>query len=149
MSGVGALVTPTAWDKLMKNEEFKDAYKYFQNMPNPLREDVRKGFKHQGIYWEEYLAQGDVPQEDGTTVTQNFIPEGDIRFYPMGTRTTFRQYNAPADYIETVNTPGTDFYSAVIMPDRRPVRSVGVEGQMNTMPIAARPAVLVRGHSST
>ncbi|MEI4485603.1 major capsid protein [Frigidibacter sp. MR17.14] len=145
MTGIHALCTPTYWDQLMSNTDFRDAYKYFTSVADPLREDVSGGFKWKGIIWEEYLAEGDVPQEDGTVVTQSFIPDGDARFFPVGTRQTFREYNAPADYIETVNTPGLPFYSMLDVKKRW----VDVEVQMNTLPLSMRPSVLVRGHSST
>ncbi|MCP3970521.1 MAG: major capsid protein [Rhodobacteraceae bacterium] len=153
MRGVGALVTPTAWDKLMSNAEFKEAYKFFENTngQNPLREDIGWGrmFAHKGIAWMEYLASGDVPQEDGSVVSTDFIPDGDMRFFPLGTRNTFFDHNAPADYMSTVGQPGTPFYSTVIPDPSKEPRFVDVEVQMNTMEMCIRPAVLVRGHSST
>ncbi len=147
MTGIRGLATPTFWDKLMFHDEFKEAHKYYQSINDPLRNDVHMGTPWKGIWWEEYLAEGDVPQEDGTVVSTNFIPDGDVRFVPMGTRSTFRQYNAPADYMETVNTPGLDFYSKAMM-DPKAQRYVDVEVQANMFPICVRPAVLVRGHSS-
>ena len=159
MTGIACLVTPTAWDKLMRNADFRDAYKYFKtvNGANPLRgvdrmqSDVgayRKWFEHEDITWIEYLAEGDVPQEDGTVVTTSFIPDGDMRFFPIGTRTTFRDVNAPADYIEVANTLGEPFYSK-IDPDTKSARRIEVEVQSQTMPMCYRPGVLVRGHSGT
>lgn len=145
MTGVHALCSPGFWDGMMRKEDFREAYKYYESTVSPLRENVSNGFVHKGIFWEKYLAEAEVPQEDGTTVTQSFIPDGDARFFPVGGRTTFRQYNAPADYLETVNTPGQPFYSKV-MPDPKANRFVDVEAQMNPLPMCLRPAVLVRGH---
>ena len=88
-----------------------------------------------------------MPQEDGSTVTSAFIPAGDARFFPVGTRQTFRMFNAPADYMETVNTPGRPTY-AKISPDPKWNQYVEVQGQTNTLPVCMRPAVLVRAHSS-
>ncbi|SDE90301.1 major capsid protein [Limimaricola pyoseonensis] len=147
MRGVHALCSPTFWDKLMAHDDFREAHRYYQSVAEPLRNDVRGGFRWQGITWEEYLAEGEVPQEDGSIVTSSFIPDGEARFFPVGTRQTFRQYNAPADYMETVNTPGLDFYSKV-MPDPKANRFVEIEVQMNSIPFCVRPGVLVRGHSS-
>ena len=153
MKGVAGLVTPTAWDNMMGNAEFKEAYTFFENTngANPLREDLGFGrmFAHKGIVWMEYLASGDVPQEDGSTVSTDFIPDGDMRFFPIGTRNTFFDHNAPADYMSTVGQPGTPFYSTVIPDPSKEPRFVDVEVQMNTMEMCTRPAVLVRGHSTT
>lgn len=147
--GVKCLTTPTFTDKLMAHADFKDRYKFFQNNNggDPLRDDTSDGFNFGGILWKEYLAEADVPQEDGTTVTQSFIADGDARFYPMGTLSTFRQFNGPADYMGMTNRPGEEFYSAVF-PDKQENRFVDVEVMMQTLPICMRPAVLVRGHSS-
>jgi major capsid protein E len=147
MTGVHCLATPEFWAKLMKNDDFREAYKYYESVASPLRNNVSGGFEWKGVFWEKYLAEGYVPQEDGSSLTQAFIPNGDARFFPVGTRQTFRQYNSPADYMQTVNTPGEEFYGKVI-PDPKADRYVEVEAQMNTLPICARPAVLVRGHSS-
>lgn len=148
-TGVRALCSEGFWDKLMANAEFKEAWKYYTSTVAPLREGVGdEGIYWQGITWELYVGEGEVPQEDGTSVTQSFIAAGDCRFIPEGTRNTFHQFNAPADYTDTVGTPGVDFYSA-ILPDVQSHRFVDVEGQMNTVPICVQPAVLVRGHSTT
>lgn len=148
MTGVHALCSPEFWDKLMNNADFKEAHKYYTSTVQPMRDDVRAGVPWQGITWEEYLGEGDVPQEDGSTVTNKFIPAGDARFFPVGTRQSFRMFNAPADYMETVNTPGQPNY-AKIAPDPKWNQYVDVQGQTNCLPICMRPATLVRGHSST
>ena len=147
--GVMARIHPNFTDKLMAHEDFKERYKYYQNQNggDPLRDDTSNGFSFGGIMWKEYLAEADVPQEDGSTVTRSFIPDGDARFYPVGTRTTFRQFNGSADYMGMVNQPGQEFYSAVF-PDKQEDRFVDVEVMLQTLPMCLRPAVLVRGHSS-
>ncbi|TPE47232.1 major capsid protein [Amaricoccus solimangrovi] len=148
MTGVTALCSPGFWDRLMEQEDFQKAYTYYATTVSPLREDTRKeGIRWMGITWMEYLGSADTPNEDGTWTTRKFIPDNEARFFPTGTRSTFRQFNAPADYLETVNTPGQPFY-AKIAPDEKWGQFVDVQAQMNTLPICMRPAVLVRGHSS-
>lgn len=150
MTSVGALCGPTFWDKLMGHEDFRERYRYFENAQgaNPERENVSRGFSWKGITWEKYLAEAPVPQEDGTTVTRKFVPAAEATFFPIGTRQTFRQFNGSADYMGMVNQPGQEFYSAVF-PDRQEDRFVDVEVMMQTLPVCLRPAVLVRGHTST
>lgn len=148
MTGIRALCSVEFYDKLLSNDEFKEAHKYYTSTVEPLRDDPQGGVPWQGIIWEKYLGEAGVPQEDGSILTKKFIAAGDARFFPEGTRTTFRQYNAPADYMEVVNTKGIPF-NAKVMPDPKANRFVDVEVQMNTLPICMRPAVLVRGHSST
>lgn len=147
-TGVMALCSPGFWDKLMAQSDFRDAYKYYASIVSPLRDDTRKsGIYWQGIYWLEYLGSADTPNEDGTWTNRKFIPDNEARFFPLGTRSTFRQFNAPADYMETVNKPGEAFY-AKIAADEKWSQFVDIQGQMNTLPMCMRPAVLVRGYSS-
>ncbi|NDV51558.1 major capsid protein [Salipiger sp. PrR003] len=149
MSGVMALIHPEFTDKLMAHADFKERYKYFQNTNggDPLRDDVSDGFDFGGIRWKEYLGEGEVPQEDGTTISRNFIPAGEATIFPVGTRQTFRTFNGSPDYVGMANTPGQDFYSAVF-PDRQEDRYVDVEAMMQNAQICTRPATLVRGHTS-
>lgn len=147
-TGVMALCSPGFWDKLMAQPDFKDAYKFYTSTENPLRNDVRNtGIYWQGIYWKEYLGSADTPNEDGTWTNRKFIPDNEARFFPLGTRSTFRNFNAPADYMETVNTPGEPVY-AKLAPDLKWNQYVDVQAQMNTLPMCMRPAILVRGYSS-
>ncbi|NDW35407.1 major capsid protein [Salipiger sp. PrR007] len=149
MTGVMGLIHPDYTDKLMGHADFKDRYKYFQNTSggDPLRDDKSDGFEFGGITWKEYLGEADVPQEDGTVVTRNFIPEAEASFFPVGTRQTFRTFNGSPDYVGLANTPGQEFYSKVIY-DRDEERFVDVEAMMQNAQICTRPAVLVRGYTS-
>jgi hypothetical protein len=148
-SKVVSLMHPDFTDKLMANEDFRDRYKFYQNANggDPLRDDVSNGFEHGGIYWKEYLGEGSVPQEDGSSITVEFVPEGECMFFPLGTRQTFRDFNGSPDWMGAANMPGLEGYSRVL-PDKQEDRFVDVEGMMQTMPICMRPGVLVRGHTS-
>ncbi len=149
MNGVACKMHPEFTDKLMGHDDFKERYKFYQNQNggDPLRDDTSAGFSFGGIMWKEYLAEADVPQEDGTTVTRSFIPAAKAQFFPTGTRQTFRQFNGSADYMNMVNLPGQDFYSA-LFPDRQEDRFADVEVMMQTLPMCVRPAVLVEGETS-
>jgi hypothetical protein len=120
----------------------KDAYAFYLGM-NPLREDVRRRFVFQGIVFEEYL--GSATDADGNE--RKFIVEGDVRFFPLGTTSSFFDYSAPADFMETVNTLGLPKYAKQAI-DAKFARYVDIHTQMNPLPICVRPALLVRGHSS-
>ena len=146
MTNVHALASKTWFDKFIGHAEVKEAYKFFTGV-NPLRDDVCRAFSFQGITFEEYLGEASVPNEDGTSTMREFIAEGDVRFFPVGTQATFRGFNAPADYLDTVNTPGRPVYAAQAR-DQKFNRWIDLEAQTNYLPIAMRPAVLVRGHSS-
>ena len=142
MTGVHALCSPEWFDKLVVHPNVKDAYIYQQGQ-NILRDDLRKKFVFQGITFEEYL--GTATDKNGNE--RKFIPAGDVRFFPVGTRSSFDQYNAPADFMETVNTRGLPKYAKQSV-DQKFQRFVDLHTQMNPLPICLRPALLVRGHSS-
>lgn len=148
-TGVSSLIHPDFTDKLMGHEDFKDRYRHYQNANggDPLRDDTSDGFSFGGILWKEYLAEGGVPQEDGSLVTHSFVPEAEAMFFPTGTRQTFRQFNGSADYMDMVNLPGQPNYSNVFR-DVQENRFVDVEAMMQTMPMCLRPGVLVRGFTS-
>lgn len=146
MTKARLLCSSTFFEGLMNDEGFERAHD-FQAGLNPLRNDMSEGVEYQGWTIEKYIGEAGVPQEDGTTVIRQFVPDGEALVVLEGTRTTYRQYNAPADYMETVNTPGLDFYSK-IMPDPKANRYVDVEAQMNTLPMLMRPALAPRVFSS-
>ncbi len=98
------------------------------------------------IMWEEYRNVRSV--ETGTTVTD--IPyidhpdtPGDPVAYafPIGTRNVFKRYNAPAPFIETVNTKGRDIY----VKQTRDKWNTRVDLHTNSNPlfITQRPACIV------
>jgi hypothetical protein len=142
MSGVHALCSPEWFDKFVAHPNVKDAYIYQQGQ-NVLRDDLRSRFEFQGITFEEY--RGTATDKDGNE--RKFIPAGDVRFFPLGTRSTFFDYSAPADFMETVNTRGLPKYAKQAV-DTQFQRFVDLHTQMNPLPICLRPAVLVRGNSS-
>ncbi|QFS83988.1 major capsid protein [Roseivivax sp. THAF197b] len=148
MTGVQGLIHPDYTDKLMGHADFKERYKHYQNANggDPLRDDTSDGFDFGGIRWKEYLAEAPVPQEDGTFLTREFLPQAEAVFFPLGTRQTFRQFDGSADYVGMANLPGEPFYSMVHIDPKG--RFVEVEAMMQTLPICMRPAVSVRGFTS-
>lgn len=141
MTGVGALCSRTWFDKFVNHKQVKEAYAHQVGI-NPNRDDLSDGFNFKGINFRVYV--GNAP--DAAGVSRKFIADGDVRFYPMGTSDTFRQYNAPADMIEYVNTIGLPFYASQERLDHG--RGVELYTEMNTLPVVRRPGVLVRGHTS-
>jgi len=150
MSRVQGLMHPDYTDKMMKNDDFKSRYDKFTNNNggDPLRDDMSNGFEHHGIYWKEYMGEGQIPQEDGSVITASFVPGGEVMFFPVGTRQSFRDFNGSPDWIGSSNIPGKPFYSRVL-PDKQEDMFVDVEAMMQTMPMCIRPGVLVRGHTSS
>ena len=67
MTGIHALVSPQFFDALIKHKSVKDAYTFYQGTAgtNPMRDDVRRGFRFGSITFEEYY--GTVTLANGTT----------------------------------------------------------------------------------
>lgn len=139
-SGVHCLCGEEFFDALVNHPEVVAAYQA-QDGNEVKKKDLRKGFTYQGITFEEYRGQATAP--DGSTVYR-FVAADEARFFPMGTMGTFRNYVAPADFIEAVNTRGKDLY-ARIAADPEFNRFVKLHTQSNHLPICHRPAVLVKG----
>lgn len=129
-------------DKLNKNTQFRDAFKYFMGMPNPNRESLRNGFEYKDLMYIRHRGRASYLNADGTRTTSKFIPDNEAIAVPMGTRQVFRTYYAPADYIETVNTMGQRLYAkADPLPKNRGVEIETVSQQLN---ICLKPRLIVR-----
>ncbi len=149
MTSVVALCSPEFFDMLLEDDDIKAAYNAASAMTrfNPNIDDVRPTFYHHGVTFMEYLGQAEVEDGDGTTTTRKFIPAGDARFFPVGTRQTAMSWTAPGDFLEALNNPGQLYYakSAPVKFDR----GVEFHTQSSFLPLWVRPAVLVRGHTGS
>ncbi len=136
------LCSPTFFDALTNHATVREAYISWQGGAN-LRQDTRKGFPYGGLMFEEYNAT--VSDINGTP-RSFFTTKYGIAF-PMGTMDTFRTFVAPADFVETVNTPGQLLYAK--QKERDFGRGIDLHTQSNVLPICLRPGVLVTVMSST
>lgn len=144
-----ALCSPGFFTKLMGNADFRDAYKQYPNFagqPNPLRENLRDGFYHKGIWYVRHLGRATYMGADGLKTTTKFIPDNEAIAVPLGTRDVFRTYYAPADYIEAVNTEGQEIYAKLDpMPKNR---GVEIETQVQALDLVLKPRLVFRCFSS-
>lgn len=123
--------------KFVDHPEVKYAYQYYEE-GRMLREDPRAGFEYKGIVFEVYR---------GKIGGKPFIPSNVARFFPVGVGQLFKTFYAPADFMETVNTIGLPIYAK-----QEPLpfnRGVNIHTQSNPLPICTRPAVLVKGTTSS
>ena len=141
MDHVHCFCSPSFFDDLTGHPNVEKAFQYYQST-QPLSGDFRKGFRFGDIVFEEYIGQA----VDETGNVRLFIPDGDARFFPVGTMTGFRTFFAPADFIETVNTPGLPVYAKQELRDF--ARGWDLHTQSNPLPICTRPEILVRGTAS-
>jgi hypothetical protein len=141
MNGVHCLCSPEFFDALVSHANVKDAYKYFTTAQQ-LSQDLRKGFNFAGITFEEY--RGTATDPAGTA--HKFIAASTAQFFPLGTQQTFRMYNAPADFNETVNTMGLPYYAK--QEERDFNRGWDLHTQSNPLAMCARPQLLVKATMS-
>lgn len=142
MSGVHCLCSSGFFDALIAHDSVKEAYLNYSAAAQRLGEDMRSGFKFNGIVFEEY--RGRATDAGGTT--RKFIADDEAHFFPTGTMNTFETLFAPADFVETANTLGLELYAK--QEPRKFNRGVDLHSQSNPLPICYRPGVLVKGTMS-
>ncbi len=137
MDGVRSLVSSEFFDGLTGHPTVKEAFANWEAAQDRLGGDMRSGFKFGGIIWEEYNASVDQGGE-----TKRFIDANKGHAFPEGTRNTFDQVNAPADFVETANTIGLPVYAK--QKERDFGRGIDLHSQSNRMPLCRQPAALVQ-----
>lgn len=139
---IRALVSPEFYDKLVSHANVKVAFQNWQAAEQRLGGDMRSGFPFGGIIFEEYRAQ--TTGTGGSAV--RYIAANDGHCIPEGTYSTFETLAAPADFAETVNTMGLQYYAK-----QEPMkfnRGMDLHVQSNVLPICKRPELLVRIYTS-
>ncbi|CAG36314.1 major capsid protein [Desulfotalea psychrophila] len=142
MSGVHCICGEMFMDDLISDPSVE---KFFLNHTKALQlagidEDPRKGFVFGGITFEEYRAKATDPS---TGKARSFIGADDAHFFPVGTMNTFKIHDAPAEYMETVNTFGQPLYAKQVMSADG--KKIDILSESNPLPICRRPGLLVKG----
>ncbi len=103
-----------------------------------LRQDVPDVFQFGGATWERY--------KTGKKATDNlgaaYIADNEARVAVLGVPDLYITRFAPADYNDTVNTPGLPFYAQMIEKPNK--KGFDMEVQSNPISICTRPEVLRR-----
>jgi hypothetical protein len=142
MTGIRVLVDKDFMDAFTEHAVVKTAYERWRD-GEVFRSDTRKGFDFCGLTFEEY--EGTCTTFSG--VARKFLASKDGVAFPEGTQTTFANYNAPADFMETVNTMGLPLYAK--QEERKFGRGIDLHLQANPLPICKRPNICVRVFTST
>jgi len=133
---IHCLMGDNVWDKFVVNTSVKTAFERWVSATGAggfLREDMRKGFYFGGIWFENYR---------GKVGSTSFIDADEGRVFPVGAPGIFQTINAPADYMETVNTVGKPFYAKQRVMEFD--KGVKIETQSNPLCICTRPKTLIR-----
>jgi hypothetical protein len=135
---IHAFCSASFFDALVTHPDVTKAYDRYQESIFLRQGQARGQFDYAGIVFEEYR---------GSVGGVDFIADGKAHFFPVGTPGLFRQYNAPADFVETVNTIGLPRYAKQAIDDEFG-RFVKLHTQSNPLPICTRPKVLIKGKAS-
>ncbi|AKR58012.1 hypothetical protein XM25_19910 [Devosia sp. H5989] len=134
-SGIHVLTGRDFHRSLWTHKSVQETFLY-HNGAAVLRQDVPDVFEFGGATWERYRT--------GAKATANlgapYIGATEARVVPKGVRELFITRFAPADYEETVNTPGLPFY-AKQYPSRNG-KGRHLEVQSNPISLCTRPGIL-------
>ena len=119
------------FDDLIAHPEVTTAYDRYLDGAFLRHGQARGSFEYSGVVFEEYR---------GRVGTVDFTDASKAYFFPVGVPGLFRQYNAPADFVETANTIGLPRY-AKQAADQQFARWVMLHVQSNPLPICTRPRV--------
>lgn len=132
-TGIMAICHPVFYDAFVNSTDVKAAYDKWQDGAF-FRQNARTEFEYGGISWMRYTGKlGATP----------FIPSGTARFSPIGVPGLFMRYNAPAPFVESVNTMGKPLYAK-----QEPMKfGMGIEMLAVSCPLhlCTQPGVLVKG----
>lgn len=101
-----------------------------------LRQDVPDVFKFGGATWERYKTGAKATTDLGAP----YIAANEARVAVLGVPDLYITRFAPADYNQTVNTPGLPFYSQAV--EKPNGKGYDLEVQSNPISICTRPEVL-------
>lgn len=101
-----------------------------------LRQDVPDVFQFGGATWERYKTGVKATADLGAA----YIAANEARVAVLGVPDLYITRFAPADYNQTVNTPGLPFYSQAV--EKRNGKGYDLEVQSNPISICTRPEVL-------
>lgn len=130
--GWRAFCGDTFFDDFVGHPELKAAYERWKD-GEALRTDARAGLSFGGVTWENYR---------GSVAGQPFVPTNEAILVPEGVPDMFLVHYAPADYMETVNTPGLPFYLKT--EPKRMNTGVDIQVQSNPLAINTRPRAVIR-----
>lgn len=131
---VHALCGSAFFDYLITHIEVKEAYERYMDGLFLRQGQARGSFEYAGIVFEEYR---------GKVGTVDYTDTNKAHFFPVGVPGLFRQYNAPADFVETANTIGLPRYAKQAV-DQEFARWVKLHTQSNPLPICTRPRTLIK-----
>jgi len=132
MGMVGVFCSDTWFDALIGHASVKDVFKYHPGAVTLAENLAYEVFDFAGCRFVNYR---------GNVSSQDFIEDDHAQAFPLGTNGLFGEYYGPADYNETVNTTGLQFYAK---SERMAMdKGMTLEVQSNPLMLCHRPQALV------
>ena len=139
MTSVKAYVAADFFDALTNHDSVKETWLNWQAAAELRGYNPENAvFEFGGIQFVEY--SDSVTLADGTS--GQLIADDTGHAFPDGTIDMYATYCAPADFNETVNTPGLEYYAKI--SERKHGRGYDLHTQSNPLPLCHRPACLVK-----
>lgn len=136
MTGIRVFCSPEFFAALMSHPAIT-AYRTQYRGNTNLGTDYRTAFEYEGIIFEQFAGRA----SDIAGNVRKFIAANTAIAIPIGTQ-SFRTYYAPADFMETVNTPGQPVYAK---QERMAFdRGVEIHTQSNPLPLPLRPQLIIK-----
>lgn len=122
------------FDELVAAKEVRETY-LNQTEASQLRTGAAYTVcRYGGITFENYR---------GSVGGTPFVADDECHFFPVGVPGLWRTRFAPADYNETVNTPGLPRYAKLFKMDDD--KGTNIQVQANALSYCTRPRVLIKG----
>lgn len=139
-TGIDAWCGRTFWDKFTGHKYVRDAYVALKDRMGLLGQAEINSIDLFGIRWHRYRTGQKAITANGNAP---FIGNTECRFVLRGVPDLFITRFAPADYLETVNTPGLPRY--LKQKARDDDKGINIEVQTNPITLCTRPEVLFSG----
>lgn len=123
------------FDAFVAHENVKDTYRYQQGIQN--RSDLRQGFSFGGAEFEEYKGFRNLPNDIG------IVDDDEAYLIPTGVDGMYKKFDAPADFMETVNMIGSEM-TAKVAPDLKYNKYVDCLLEANPLHINRRPNAVIK-----
>ena len=126
-----AVCGPDFFDALTSHQNTQAAYANYQAAQDRLGGDMRGGFTHGDVtYWEYNASVGN----------KRFVDKDKAHVYPVCAEPIFIERYAPANYNETINTLGREFYASA--EPRGHQKGWELEAQSNPIMLCTYPGAL-------
>jgi hypothetical protein len=131
-TGVYCFCGDNFWDDLIAHKEIAETFKYQEGVRLRDRQPWQT-VDYGGITFENYK---------GWVGDTAYVDTDKAHFFPVGVPNLFATHFAPADYMETVNTPGLPRYGKLI--PMRNDKGADIEMQSNPLSLCTMPKVLIK-----